>query len=68
LDFNDNGAGIPRENLQRVFDAFYSTKPDNGTGIGLAMAKKIIEMYDGEISVSSDHGKGTTFSLKLKPA
>ncbi|MBD3218107.1 MAG: PAS domain S-box protein, partial [candidate division Zixibacteria bacterium] len=68
LDFKDNGAGIPRENLQRVFDAFYSTKPDNGTGIGLAMAKKIIEMYDGEISVSSNPGNGTTFSLKLKPA
>ncbi len=68
LDFTDNGVGIPEENLQRVFDAFYSTKPDNGTGIGLAMVKKIIEMYDGEVSVSSKLGKGTTFRLKLKPA
>jgi len=68
LDFADNGVGIPEENLQRVFDAFYSTKPDNGTGIGLAMAKRIIEMYDGEISVSSKLGKGTTFRLKFKPA
>jgi PAS domain S-box-containing protein len=68
LDFTDNGEGIPEENLQRVFDAFFSTKPDIGTGIGLAMAKKVIEMYEGEISVSSKLGKGTTFRLKLKPA
>ena len=45
LDFTDNGEGIPEENVHRVFDAFFSTKPDNGTGIGLAMAKKVIEMY-----------------------
>lgn len=66
LEFTDNGEGISEENLSRVFDAFYSTKPNNGTGIGLAMAKKIVEMYEGFISVTSELQKGTTFFIRMK--
>lgn len=63
LKFTDNGAGISEKDLPRIFDTFFSTKPDSGTGIGLAMVKKIIEMYGGEISVRSTPGDKTTFSL-----
>jgi PAS domain S-box-containing protein len=68
LEFTDNGEGIAKTDLSRVFDAFFSTKPNNGTGIGLAMARKAVEMYEGNISVSSELKKGTTFSIKLKHA
>ncbi len=61
----DNGEGILPENLPRIFDFFFSTKPDRGTGIGLAMARKIVEMYDGSIEVQSTLGEGTTFRVRL---
>jgi len=63
LEFNDNGCGIEREDMSRVFSAFYSTKPEKGTGLGLAMAKKIIEMYGGTISVTSAPDTGATFMV-----
>ena len=66
LLFTDNGCGISSEEIDRVFEAFYSTKPDRGTGIGLATAKKIVEMYGGAIRVRSEAGKGTTFELVLR--
>jgi signal transduction histidine kinase len=65
LLFTDNGSGISEGNLGRVFDAFFSTKPTNGTGIGLAMSKKILEMYGGTISVTSQVNIGTTFTITL---
>lgn len=65
LSFQDSGCGISPDNLKRIFDTFYSTKPDKGTGLGLALAKKIVEMYEGSISVSSELDKGTRFDLKL---
>lgn len=61
----DNGSGIPAENLPRIFDAFFSTKPRSGTGIGLAMARKIAEMYGGTIRVSSTPNAGTSFEITL---
>ncbi len=64
--FSDNGSGIPEENLNRIFDAFYSTKPDTGIGLGLSMTKRIIELYDGTIAVESKMGKGTTFEINLE--
>ncbi len=64
--FNDNGCGIPDENLKNIFDPFFSTKPPHGTGLGLSMSKKILENYDGSISVTSKVGQGTTFTVKLK--
>ena len=64
----DNGSGIKVDERKRVFDLFYSTKPDKGTGIGLTTAKKIVEMYGGSISVSELDNGWTAFDLSLKPA
>ncbi|MBU0985138.1 MAG: HAMP domain-containing histidine kinase [candidate division Zixibacteria bacterium] len=59
----DNGCGIADEHRDRIFDFFYSTKPSTGSGVGLALVRKIITMYGGAIDVESEAGKGTTFRL-----
>ena len=61
----DTGTGIESERLQRVMDPFYSTK-SRGVGLGLAMAKALTEKNNGRISVRSEVGKGTTFTVGLK--
>jgi signal transduction histidine kinase len=66
LIFSDNGCGIRATDLSRVFEVFYSTKPDRGTGIGLATVKKIIGMYGGSVAVSSRTDHGTVFTIRLK--
>jgi len=63
-DIVDNGEGIPENRISKIFDLFYSTKED-GTGLGLPIAKRIIEMNNGEIRVKTQEGKGTTFSILL---
>lgn len=68
--FLDNGKGIPREDLKKIFKPFYSTKKSNnnscsGTGLGLAIAKDIIRRHRGEITVSSEKLKGTEFLITL---
>ena len=63
--FEDSGEGIPRENLDKLFDPFFSTKK-KGTGLGLAIVKGIIEGHGGEIEVESEPEKGTRFILLLK--
>lgn|GEM_PF-4350024 len=63
IEVSDQGPGIPKENLSRIWNIFYTTKP-NGTGIGLAMAKRSIEQYHGSIGVISSP-TGTTFTIKL---
>ncbi len=68
LTFADNGTGISAEDLPRVFDAFFSTKPNQGTGLGLATVKKIVEMYGGTIAVSSVNGSSTEFRLRMVTA
>lgn len=60
----DTGEGIPRENLDKIFDPFFSTKK-KGTGLGLAIVKSIIEGHGGEIEVESEPGKGTRFIITL---
>jgi signal transduction histidine kinase len=65
IEFSDSGAGIPAENIDKIFDAFFSTKPRTGTGLGLAMSKKIVELYDGSIRVNSSLDKGTKFTILL---
>ena len=64
VEFTDNGCGIEPENIDRIFDPFYSTKP-NGTGLGLFVSYGIIEGHHGTISVKSKVGEGTTFRLGL---
>ena len=60
---SDNGVGIKPESIKKIFSAFFSTKPETGTGLGLGMVKKLVSLYDGDISVESDVGVGTTFTL-----
>ena len=61
---SDNGQGIEPENLTRVFDPYFTTKP-NGTGLGLAMSAKIVEEHGGEIVLSSQPGECTTAEVIL---
>ena len=60
----DTGAGIPPDQLRRVFDPFYTTKRD-GTGLGLAICHGIVEQHEGEIQIDSEVGAGTTVSVRL---
>lgn len=65
LTVGDNGPGIPKDVHERVFDAFFSTKGHGGTGLGLAVAKKIVEEHAGKIEVTSLEGHGTLIRIML---
>jgi len=62
---SDNGPGIPLAEQPKVWLPFHTTKGLRGTGLGLAVSKKIVEEHHGEISFQSGEGRGTTFSIKL---
>jgi len=62
--FEDTGMGIPEENLQRIFNPFFSTRPD-GTGLGLSITKNIVEQHGGTIEVESQINVGTKFVITL---
>lgn len=64
ISFSDNGIGMTQEQINKIFNAFFTTK-EKGTGLGLSIVKNIIETYDGTIEVSSTQGVGTTFTVKL---
>ena len=61
----DNGCGIPKENLEKIFDPFFSTKGQKGTGLGLSVIWGIIDNHKGKIGVESELYKGTTFTIHL---
>jgi two-component system, cell cycle sensor histidine kinase and response regulator CckA len=63
----DNGIGIPKEYVEKIFDPYFSTKQD-GSGLGLAVCYSIILRHDGTISVESQPGKGTAFTIILPAA
>ncbi len=65
IKISDNGSGISKEDLPRIFEPFYSTKGQKGTGLGLAVIWGIIDNHDGTINVESEFGKGTTFTILL---
>jgi two-component system sensor histidine kinase HydH len=60
----DTGGGIPKEDMTKIFDPYYTTK-SSGTGLGLAIAHNIVEAMGGSIRVSSQKGKGTTFTIRI---
>jgi signal transduction histidine kinase len=64
ITFCDSGSGIAPDILQRIFEPFYTTKTD-GTGLGLAVTRKIIEAHGGKLDIESKEGLGTTVSISL---
>lgn len=64
--FTDTGTGIPGDDLKKIFDPFYTTKePGKGTGLGLALSYNIIKKFNGDITVESREGAGSTFTIIL---
>lgn len=61
----DSGCGIDKENLDKIFDPFYTTKGQKGTGLGLSVTWGVIDSHYGSIKVSSTKGKGTVFTIRL---
>jgi signal transduction histidine kinase len=61
---SDTGTGILPEHLDKIFDLYFTTKP-KGSGIGLSMVYRTVQMHDGEIEIESTPGKGTTFRILL---
>ena len=69
LSVKDDGMGIPAEHQEKIWQRFYQADPsrsgDNGAGLGLSMVKKIAEIHGGYMSLTSEEGKGSTFTLHL---
>ena len=69
IEVTDNGMGIPEENIERIFNPFYTTKHESkereGTGLGLSIVQEIVTEHNGFIQVKSELGKGTTFLVNL---
>jgi len=67
VDVQDTGVGIPPEHLSRIFDLYFTTKPQ-GSGIGLSLVFRTVQLHDGDIEVHSTPGRGTTFRILLRQA
>jgi two-component system NtrC family sensor kinase len=66
IDIADTGEGIPPERLERIYEPFFTTKnPGEGTGLGLFIVRKIVDVMGGQLSVASRVGEGTTFTILL---
>ena len=64
VTIGDRGCGIPRGDLERIFEYYYTTK-DTGTGLGLSIAQRIVDQHQGSLEVESEEGAGTTVSVRL---
>jgi PAS domain S-box-containing protein len=64
VEFSDTGCGIAKQDQDKVFNPFFTTK-ENGTGLGLSLVKKIVTMHNGKIELESEQNKGTTFKISL---
>ena len=64
IEIEDSGVGISQEELPKIFDLYYTTK-EAGSGIGLSLVYRIIQLHDGEVNVDSIPGEGTRFTIKL---
>jgi signal transduction histidine kinase len=65
IEVVDNGPGVMPSMMNHMFELFHSTKGNRGTGLGLAVARKIVEEHDGTIGVRSSPVEGTTFTIRL---
>lgn len=66
IEVTDSGHGIPEENLSKIFEPFFTTKEiGKGTGLGLSITYEIIQRHKGDITVKSEWGKGTTFTIRI---
>jgi PAS domain S-box-containing protein len=65
IRINDNGAGISEDQLEMIFEPFYTTKISEGTGLGLSITRKIMESMGGTVEVESEVGKGSTIRISL---
>jgi signal transduction histidine kinase len=65
IKVKDNGKGIPKESIPKLFDSFFSTKGKDNSGLGLSISKEIISRHKGTINVESEVGTGTTFIIEL---
>jgi signal transduction histidine kinase len=65
IKVKDNGKGIPKDSIPKLFDSFFSTKGKDNSGLGLSISKEIISRHKGTINVESEIGNGTTFIIEL---
>jgi signal transduction histidine kinase len=64
VSISDTGVGLPAKNTERIFDAFHTTKPQ-GTGMGLAITRSIVEAHGGRVWATANQEKGATFHFTL---
>jgi signal transduction histidine kinase len=67
ISIHDTGPGVPQGKADQIFDAFFTTKPQ-GSGMGLAICKSIVESHGGRIWANDDDGRGATFYFTLRTA
>jgi signal transduction histidine kinase len=66
ISVKDNGNGIPKSVISKIFQPFFTTKPTGqGTGLGLSLSYDIVKAHGGKLDLKSDEGEGTTFTISL---
>ena len=69
ISVRDNGPGIPKSVLDKIFQPFFTTKPTGqGTGLGLSLSYDIVKAHGGQLAVETKEGEGTTFTIQLPVA